>query len=98
MNGTTGDVAERQRAVMPAEELLIELLAAWSQAHDVVLADQSEACEIIWGTLHGMAALGYPVASASWMQATCSPKTDAGPGKVIVCSCGARSLPPTATR
>ena len=36
MNGTSGDVAERQRAEVPAKELLIELLAARSQAHGVV--------------------------------------------------------------
>jgi hypothetical protein len=35
------------------------LLTTWSAAHDVVLADPDEACEILWGTLCGNASLSY---------------------------------------
>ncbi len=59
MNGTVVDADERRRAAEPAIAVLKELLATWSAAHDVVLAEPDEACEIIWGTLYGMASLGY---------------------------------------
>ncbi|GAA2425484.1 TetR/AcrR family transcriptional regulator [Streptomyces glaucus] len=59
MNGTVTDADERRRAAAPAIDLLTELLDAWSHAHGVTLPDQSDACEILWGTLHGMAALGH---------------------------------------
>ncbi|KDN21521.1 TetR/AcrR family transcriptional regulator [Amycolatopsis rifamycinica] len=59
MNGTAVDADERRRAAEPAIAVLKELLATWADAHDVVLADPDEACEIIWGTLYGIASLGY---------------------------------------
>ncbi|QKV74615.1 TetR/AcrR family transcriptional regulator [Amycolatopsis sp. Hca4] len=59
MNGTVVDADERRHAAEPAIAVVKELLAAWSDAHDVVLADPDEACEIIWGTLYGIASLGY---------------------------------------
>ncbi|MEV7097932.1 TetR/AcrR family transcriptional regulator [Amycolatopsis sp. NPDC051045] len=59
MNGAVVDADERRHAAEPAIAVLKELLAAWSDAHDVVLADSDEACEIIWGTLYGIASLGY---------------------------------------
>ena len=59
MNGTVVDADERRRAAEPAIAVLKELLATWSEAHGVVLADPDEACEIIWGTLYGIASLGY---------------------------------------
>jgi len=59
MNGTVVDPDQRRRAAEPAIELLQELLAAWSDAHGVDLADRTEACEIVWGTLYGMASLRY---------------------------------------
>lgn len=59
MNGAVVDADERRRAAEPAIAVLKDLLAAWSDAHDVVLADPDEACEIVWGTLYGMASLGY---------------------------------------
>ncbi len=59
MNGTAVDADERRRAAEPAIAVVKELLATWSDAHDVVLADPDEACEIIWGTLYGIASLGY---------------------------------------
>ncbi len=59
MNGAVVDADERRRAAEPAIAVLKDLLAAWSDAHDVVLADPDEACEIIWGALYGIASLGY---------------------------------------
>jgi len=59
MNGAAVDADERRRAAEPAIAVVEELLTAWSDAHDVALADLDEACEIIWGTLYGMASLGY---------------------------------------
>jgi AcrR family transcriptional regulator len=59
MNGTAVGADERRRAAEPAIDVLKELLTTWSDAHDVVLADPDEACEIIWGTLYGIASLGY---------------------------------------
>ena len=59
MNGAVVDADERRRAAEPAIAVVEELLTAWSDAHDVVLADLDEACEIIWGTLYGMASLGH---------------------------------------
>ncbi len=58
MNGTVVDADERRRAAEPAIDVLKELLATWSDAHGVQLADHDEACEIVWGTLYGMASLG----------------------------------------
>jgi AcrR family transcriptional regulator len=58
MNGTVVDADERRRAAEPAIDVLKELLATWSDAHGVELADHDEACEIVWGTLYGMASLG----------------------------------------
>jgi AcrR family transcriptional regulator len=59
MNGTAVDAEERRRAAEPAVDVLKELLTTWSDAHDVALADLDEACEILWGTLYGIASLGY---------------------------------------
>ncbi|WP_406136655.1 TetR/AcrR family transcriptional regulator [Streptomyces sp. NBC_01089] len=59
MNGTAVDADERRRAAEPAIDVLKELLTAWSDAHGVDLADRDEACEIVWGTLYGMASLGF---------------------------------------
>ncbi|MGC0377664.1 TetR/AcrR family transcriptional regulator [Streptomyces sp. SAI-229] len=58
MNGDAVDADERLRAAAPTIGLLKELLTTWSDAHDVVLADFDEACDIVWGTLYGMASLG----------------------------------------
>ncbi|MFG1609558.1 TetR/AcrR family transcriptional regulator [Actinoplanes sp. NPDC049265] len=58
MNGTTVNAHERRRAAEPVIEVLKALIKNWSDAHDVVLADADEACEIIWGTLYGIASLG----------------------------------------
>ncbi|MCA2213919.1 TetR/AcrR family transcriptional regulator [Jidongwangia harbinensis] len=59
MNGDAVDADERQRAAAPTIDVLKDLLTAWSDAHDVVLTDFDEACEIIWGTLYGIASLGH---------------------------------------
>ncbi|MDH6623854.1 AcrR family transcriptional regulator [Streptomyces sp. LBL] len=59
MNSAMVDADERRRAAEPALDVLKELLTTWSDAHGVDLADRAEACEIVWGTLYGMASLGY---------------------------------------
>jgi len=59
MNGTAVGAEERRRAAEPAVEVLKGLLTTWSDAHDVTLGDPDEACEILWGTLYGMASLGH---------------------------------------
>jgi AcrR family transcriptional regulator len=58
MNGDAVDAEERRGAAAPAIGVLQELLSTWSDAHDVVLADLDDACDIVWGTLYGMASLG----------------------------------------
>ena len=59
MNGRAVDADERRRAAAPAIDVLKELLTTWSDTHDVVLADFDEACDIVWGTLYGIASLGH---------------------------------------
>jgi AcrR family transcriptional regulator len=59
MNDPVVDGDERRRVAEPAIDVLKELLTSWSAAHDVVLADPDQACEILWGTLHGIASLGH---------------------------------------
>jgi AcrR family transcriptional regulator len=59
MNGAAVAADERRRAAEPAIDVFKDQLTTWSQAHDVVLADIDEACEIIWGTVSGMASLGF---------------------------------------
>lgn len=58
MNGTAVGAEQRRSAAEPALGILLELLTTWSDAHDVALADREEACEIVWGTLYGMASIG----------------------------------------
>ncbi|TVT62628.1 TetR/AcrR family transcriptional regulator [Amycolatopsis rhizosphaerae] len=58
MNDTTVDADGRRLAALPTINLLLGLLATWSDAHGVVLADSADACEIVWGTLYGIASLG----------------------------------------
>ncbi|GAA1630039.1 TetR/AcrR family transcriptional regulator [Actinoplanes couchii] len=59
MNGTTIAASNRRDAAQPTIDLLTELLAAWSAEHGVTPPGDNEACEIIWGVLHGLASLGY---------------------------------------
>lgn len=59
MNGTMVDPDGRRRAAEPAIAILEEQLTAWSDAHGVVLDDRAGACEIVWGTLYGIASLGH---------------------------------------
>jgi AcrR family transcriptional regulator len=59
MNGTVVDADERRRAAQPTIAFLEDLLGAWSDAHGVGLGDRTEAGEIVWGTLYGMASLGF---------------------------------------
>jgi AcrR family transcriptional regulator len=58
MNATALGADERTRIAEPTIDMLRELLTAWSDAHGVDLPDLSEACDIVWGTLYGMATLG----------------------------------------
>lgn len=58
MNGTGVGAEERLRVVQPALDVIHRLLTTWSQTHGVDLDDRTEACEIIWGTLSGMARIG----------------------------------------
>src|SRR3569833_1252663 len=58
MNDPVVDGDERRRVVEPANDVLKEKLTGWSTAHNVVLADPDQACEILWGTLHGIASGG----------------------------------------
>jgi hypothetical protein len=57
--GQAGRVGRVRGAAEPAIDVLKELLTTWSAAHDVVLADPDQACEILWGTLYGIASLSY---------------------------------------
>jgi AcrR family transcriptional regulator len=59
MNDPVVGANERRHATQPAIDLLMELLTTWSEAHGTVLADRADACEIVWGTLYGIASLGY---------------------------------------
>ncbi|WP_378268321.1 TetR/AcrR family transcriptional regulator [Amycolatopsis pigmentata] len=59
MNSPEVDADERLRAAEPAIAFVEELLTAWAKAHEVVLADPHEACEVLWGTLYGIASLGF---------------------------------------
>ncbi|GGP68276.1 TetR/AcrR family transcriptional regulator [Saccharothrix coeruleofusca] len=59
MNDSAVDADARRRAAQPTVDLLLELLTTWSDAHGVVLADHADACEIVWGTLYGIASLGH---------------------------------------
>ncbi|MFI5842669.1 TetR/AcrR family transcriptional regulator [Catenuloplanes sp. NPDC051500] len=59
MNGSVVDPDGRRRAAEPTIDVLKELLTTWAAAHSVILPDPDEACEIVWGTLYGMASLGY---------------------------------------
>ncbi|KUN67292.1 TetR family transcriptional regulator [Streptomyces canus] len=59
MNDPMVDADERRRVAEPVIDVLKELLTTWSAAHDVVLADFDQACEILWGTLYGIASLSY---------------------------------------
>jgi AcrR family transcriptional regulator len=58
MNGTELGPEDRPDVIQPALDVLSGLLTRWSQTHDVDLGDRTEACEIIWGTLSGMAWIG----------------------------------------
>jgi AcrR family transcriptional regulator len=59
MNDPAAGADDCRRGAEPAIDVLRELLTAWSAAHDVVLADPDQSCEILWGTLYGIASLGH---------------------------------------
>lgn len=58
MNNTAVDAHERARAATPVTELVVEIITAWAAECEVTLADPMETCELVWGTMHGMANLG----------------------------------------
>nr|WP_221382503.1 TetR/AcrR family transcriptional regulator [Actinoplanes polyasparticus] len=58
MNDDAVDAEERRRTAAPAIGVLKDLLTTWSDTHHVVLADLDDACDIVWGTLYGIASLG----------------------------------------
>ncbi|MDR7276687.1 TetR/AcrR family transcriptional regulator [Catenuloplanes atrovinosus] len=58
MNNTLLDPAARQRSATPVTELVYGLLAGWAAENETPL-DLGEGCEMLWGTLHGMASLGH---------------------------------------
>lgn len=58
MNGTAIAADVRRAAAHPATEVVRELLTTWSEARGVPLDDLDDACEIVWGTLSGMASIG----------------------------------------
>jgi len=90
MNDPVVDADERRRVTEPAIDMLKELLTGWSAAHDVVLPDPGRACEIVWGTLYGIASLGYlghigddrarSLAEQALHALLLGWRTDAGPG------------------
>ncbi|MFI6282331.1 TetR/AcrR family transcriptional regulator [Streptomyces sp. NPDC050988] len=58
MNGADVDAHDRFRAAAPVVRLVEDLMTNWAGAHDIVLADPTETCEITWATLYGIAGLG----------------------------------------
>jgi len=58
MNGTEVDPEQRPNVIQPALDVLSALLVRWSRSHGVDVCDHTEACEILWGTLSGMAWIG----------------------------------------
>jgi AcrR family transcriptional regulator len=58
MNGATMDPERRREIIEPTLALLEALLADWATRYDVDLGDPSDACDVVWGTLYGMASLG----------------------------------------
>jgi AcrR family transcriptional regulator len=58
MHTTAVDAGERFRAATPVTELTVRLLTEWAAELDVAVADPMETCEVVWGTLHGIANLG----------------------------------------
>lgn len=59
MNGGMVAVDERRAAAEATYALLRDLLLEWSDRRGVNLEDVTDACEVIWGALYGLASLGY---------------------------------------
>ena len=57
MNGTALDADERRAAAGPVIGIVWQLMSDWAHSNQVEL-EIGDACEIIWGTLYGIAALG----------------------------------------
>jgi AcrR family transcriptional regulator len=58
MNAATMDSERRREIIAPTLELLEGLLADWATHYDIDLGDRADACDVVWGTLYGMASLG----------------------------------------
>lgn len=58
MNDPAVDADERYRASTRVGGLLIELVTGWAAENGVAFADPIEHCQVVWGTLFGIAGLG----------------------------------------
>ena len=58
MNGNALPPQERRRAAEAVYQVLLNLLSTWATTHEVTLPSQTDACEILWGTLYGIASIG----------------------------------------
>ena len=58
MNGSALPPQERRRAAEPVYQVLLDLLSTWDGTHGARLPSQTDACEILWGTLYGIASIG----------------------------------------
>ena len=59
MNGTVVDAEGRRAAADETLAVLRGLLSDWADTYGVDLGDGLDACDVVWGTLFGMATLGY---------------------------------------
>ncbi|WP_432542872.1 TetR/AcrR family transcriptional regulator [Kineococcus sp. SYSU DK002] len=57
MNGTALSADGRRAAAQPVIDVMWNLVDEWVQKHQVEL-EIGEACDIVWGTLYGIATLG----------------------------------------
>jgi len=58
MHDPAVDPDARRTAAQPVVDLIRDLLDDWSRRHGLELDDPEEACEVLWGTLSGIVALG----------------------------------------
>lgn len=56
-SGGRADSQATDRHGRAINSIVAILLATWSDAHDVVLADPERVCEILWGTRYGIESL-----------------------------------------
>jgi hypothetical protein len=58
MNNTAVDAEKRFQASAPVIQITLAIMADWAEEQGVDLGDPMEACEVVWGTMYGMASLG----------------------------------------